>query len=84
MSEMSLSEIEIPEVFTALEESLKPMNTPKDFATSGIAEDTLAYWRSQGIGPKWVKIGRTVVYPKECILSYMRDHLYQSTAEYES
>lgn len=24
---------------------------------------TLANWRSQGIGPRWVKIGKAVLYP---------------------
>lgn len=70
--------------FASLEAALKPMNTTKDIAENcGINENTLAYWRSMGIGPKFVKIGRTVMYPKEQMISYFRQHLYQCTAEYE-
>ena len=70
--------------FAALAEVLKPMNTPKDIADRcGIKESTLAHWRSDGIGPKFVKVGRTVMYPKEPMIEYFRDHLYQCTTEYE-
>ena len=46
-------------------------------------EGTLAYWRGAGIGPKFVKVGRTVMYPKEPMIAYFKEHLYQSTCEYE-
>lgn len=70
--------------FASLAAALKPMNTTKDIADNcGIKENTLAYWRSMGIGPKFVKVGRTVMYPKEPMLDYFREHLYQCTAEYE-
>lgn len=72
------------EVFAALAAALKPMNTTKDIADNcGIKEGTLAYWRSAGIGPKFVKVGRTVMYPKEQMIAYFAQHLYQCTAEYE-
>ncbi len=70
------------DVFAALEAALKPMNTTKDVAECGITERTLAYWRTKGLGPKYVKVGRTVLYPKEELVSYFRGHLYQSTMEY--
>ena len=64
--------------------ALKPMNTTKDIADNcGIKEGTLAYWRSAGIGPKFVKVGRIVMYPKEQMIAYFAQHLYQCTAEYE-
>lgn len=70
--------------FAALAEVLKPMNTTKDIADRcGIKESALAHWRSDGIGPKFVKVGRTVMYPKEPMIEYFRDHLYQCTTEYE-
>ena len=70
--------------FAALAEVLKPMNTTKDIADRcGIKEGTLAYWRGAGIGPKGVKVGRTVMYPKEPMIAYFKEHLYQSTCEYE-
>lgn len=72
------------EVFAALAAALKPMNTTKDIADNcGIKEGTLAYWRSAGIGPKFVKVGRTVMYPKEQMIAYFAQHLYQCTTEYE-
>lgn len=72
------------EVFAALAAALKPMNTTKDIADNcGIKEGTLAYWRSAGIGPKFVKVGRIVMYPKEQMIAYFAQHLYQRTAEYE-
>lgn len=62
------------EVFAALAAALKPMNTTKDIADNcGIKEGTLAYWRSAGIGPKFVKVGRTVMYPKEQMIAYSRN-----------
>ncbi|AUD86779.1 helix-turn-helix transcriptional regulator [Bifidobacterium breve] len=67
--------------FSALERSLKPMNTTKDIAATGISEGTLGYWRSMGIGPKFVKVGRTVLYPKETILDYFRTHVYQCAGD---
>lgn len=70
------------DVFAALEAALKPMNTTKDVAECGITERTLAYWRTTGLGPKYVKVGRTVLYPKEELVSHFREHLYQSTMEY--
>lgn len=70
------------EVFAALAAALKPMNTTKDIADNcGIKEGTLAYWRSAGIGPKFVKVGRIVMYPKEQMIAYFAQHLYQCTAE---
>lgn len=54
-----------------------------DLRGIGIKEGTLAYWRGAGIGPKFVKVGRTVMYPKEPMIAYFKEHLYQSTCEYE-
>lgn len=71
------------DVFASLEAMLKPMNTTKDVADCGIPEGTLAYWRSMGIGPRFVKAGRSVLYPKEEVIAYFRSHLYSSTDEYE-
>lgn len=72
----------VPETFTALERMLKPMNSTKDISECGIPESTLAYWRGQGIGPRFVKVGRIVMYPREEVMSYFRSHLYQRTGEY--
>ena len=78
---MEGAETEDEDLFSALERSLKPMNTTKDIAATGISEGTLGYWRSMGVGPKFVKVGRTVLYPKETILEYFRTHVYQCAGE---
>jgi predicted DNA-binding transcriptional regulator AlpA len=31
-------------------------------ALTGVAEETLKYWRPRGKGPRWYKLGRRVVY----------------------
>lgn len=69
------------EVLDALAAMLKPVNTTKDVAACGIPEGTLAYWRFRGIGPRFVKIGRIVLYPKEEVVACFREHLYRSTDE---
>lgn len=78
---MEGAEAEDEDLFSALERSLKPMNTTKDIAATGISEGTLGYWRSMGVGPKFVKVGRTVLYPKETILDYFRTHVYQCAGD---
>ena len=71
--------------FSSLAESLKPVNTAKALAAvSGISEGTLGYWRSMGIGPKFTKVGRSILYGKEDILQYFAQHRVGSTAEAKS
>jgi excisionase family DNA binding protein len=42
--------------------------TPDEFAAElGIPVKTLAEWRSRGIGPAYVKVGRHVRYRREAI-----------------
>lgn len=33
---------------------------------------TLANWRSAGIGPSYIKVGRAVLYPMRAVLDYER------------
>ena len=68
---------------TLTDEAGEPWFVAKGQTNCGIKEGTLAYWRSAGIGPKFVKVGRTVMYPKEQMIAYFAQHLYQCTAEYE-
>ena len=36
---------------------------PKEVSDlTGIVEETLKYWRPRGKGPRWYKLGRSVVY----------------------
>jgi predicted DNA-binding transcriptional regulator AlpA len=42
---------------------------------------TLCNWRSQGKSPKYIKIGKTVLYPLEEVEAFERDHLKRSTVD---
>ncbi|WP_191996815.1 helix-turn-helix transcriptional regulator [Bifidobacterium platyrrhinorum] len=73
---------EAAEPLAELIANLKPMNTPMEVAEcSGIKIGTLARWRSMGVGPRFVKIGRTVHYPKEEIIRCLSENIYQSAGE---
>lgn len=68
--------------FAEFAANLKPMNTPGEVAElSGIKIGTLARWRSMGVGPRFIKIGRTVHYPKEEIIRCLSENIYQSAGE---
>lgn len=69
--------------YEALEQALKPMNTTKDLAALGIPVSTLSTWRTTGKGPAFVKIGKTVMYPKETVLACFRDNTFTSTLDYQ-
>lgn len=64
---------------------------PNDLLTTGqaanllkLAPGTLQNWRTQGIGPKFIKRRNNVYYPKEAILDFLNKHSrrYQSTREW--
>jgi predicted DNA-binding transcriptional regulator AlpA len=40
----------------------------------GIKDETLRYWRSAGIGPKYVRLGRSVLYDGATIKAYIAQH----------
>lgn len=41
---------------------------------------TLAYWRGQGIGPAWAKIGRRVVYRRADIEAFKTERFEAATS----
>ncbi|KAA0591980.1 hypothetical protein J2848_003831 [Azospirillum lipoferum] len=43
---------------------------------------TLRQWRCKGRGPKFMKIGRRVLYRKKDILSFVTSNTYSSTSQY--
>jgi predicted DNA-binding transcriptional regulator AlpA len=47
-----------------------------------VSESTLAKWRLNGNGPKFVKIGGKVVYRESDVERFLEAHLCQSTSEY--
>lgn len=39
------------------------------------AVGTLAYWRCAGIGPAYIKMGKTVLYDEEVLESFVKKHV---------
>ena len=50
-------------------------------ALGGISIDTLAQWRHRGVGPRFVKIGRSVRYLRSDVEQWLREARRQSTAK---
>jgi predicted DNA-binding transcriptional regulator AlpA len=49
-----------------------PPRTPRELAHFlGLSEQTLAQWRWLGKGPRWVKVGRHVRYPRRDTQEWM-------------
>ena len=48
----------------------------------GLAANTLAKWRLSGIGPRYSKLGRRVVYQRSEIDEWLAGNRYRSTSEY--
>ena len=42
---------------------------------------TLSNWRVQGVGPKFIKVGRKVLYPLAQVAAYESGTLRQNTAQ---
>ena len=47
----------------------------------GISPKTLQRWRSEGRGPRYLKLSKRVSYPLEAILDFEYSALHESTAE---
>ncbi len=50
----------------------------------GLSASTLNKWRTQGKGPKYVKLGRAVCYRPTDLDAWVHDQLKSSTSEYAS
>ena len=48
----------------------------------GLSVSTLNKWRTQGRGPSFVKLGRSVCYRTEDLDAWLNDHVRSSTSEY--
>lgn len=42
---------------------------------------TLASWRKRGIGPRWVKLGKTVLYPEDGDIDWLKANEQQPVRE---
>jgi predicted DNA-binding transcriptional regulator AlpA len=58
---------------------LLPPNDVSD--VTGASTVTLARWRRQGIGPRFVKLGRKVFYPRDALADWIKAREARSTAE---
>ncbi len=47
----------------------------------GVSPKTLQRWRSEGRGPRYLKLSKRVSYPLEAILDFEYSVLHESTAE---
>lgn len=47
----------------------------------GVSPKTLQRWRSEGRGPRYLKLSKRVSYPLEAILDFEYSALHESTAE---
>ncbi len=47
----------------------------------GVSPKTLQRWRSEGRGPRYLKLSKRVSYPLEAILDFEYTALHESTAE---
>lgn len=47
----------------------------------GVSPKTLQRWRSEGRGPRYLKLSKRVSYPLEAILEFEYSALHESTAE---
>jgi predicted site-specific integrase-resolvase len=47
----------------------------------GISAKTLQRWRSEGRGPRYLKLSKRVSYPLEVIAAFERDVMHDSTSE---
>lgn len=50
----------------------------------GLSASTLNKWRTQGRGPKFVKLGRSVCYRPADLEAWLDGHSKTSTSEYAS
>ncbi len=54
--------------------------TEKEFAEAwGVKRNTLQKWRSQGVGPKYIKRVGRIIYRKDDIAEFERSQTRQST-----
>ena len=60
------------------------IDAPKAAALLGLSTNTLAKWRLTGAGPRYIKLGRRVVYRQSDIEAWVAGQEFRSTSEYET
>lgn len=65
-----------------MEDFPKPLeDTPATAERVGVKKNTLETWRTQGRGPKFVKIGRRVMYRVADVEAFLDANTCQSTSD---
>ena len=57
------------------------IDTPATAAKVGLQKNTLEIWRTKGIGPRFVKVGRRVMYRVSDIEAYLDANTCLSTSD---
>ena len=57
------------------------IDTPATAAKVGLQKNTLEIWRTKGIGPRFVKVGRRVMYRVSDVEAYLDANTCQSTSD---
>lgn len=60
------------------------LNTKDAAPRAGVSPGTLENWRTQGVGPKFIKAGKRVLYDPADIEAWKEANRFQSTSEAEA
>lgn len=64
---------------------MKPLlDTEQAAPFAGVSAGTLENWRTQGTGPRFLKVGRRVLYDPDDIADWRASRRFQSTSEAEA
>ena len=64
---------------------MKPLlDTPSAAPLMGVTTGTAENWRVAGLGPKFIKSGRRVLYDPDDIAAWRQANRFQSTSEVEA
>jgi predicted DNA-binding transcriptional regulator AlpA len=77
---VNIRDLEI-EILSLKAEVAKIRNVPHDTSIEGVmkrlgkSRQTLWRWRRDGIGPKFIKVGESIIYPKECVDEWIAEQV---------
>jgi len=66
------------------EEAMSTVRVREAASRLGLSASTLNKWRTQGRGPQFVKLGRSVCYRTADLDSWLQDQTRSSTSEYNT
>jgi len=63
----------------------EPMLTPVQLSKlTCLSVSTLAHYRCSGRGPKYLKLGKRILYRRSDVDGWFNDHTFKSTAEHST